>query len=148
MLPAWGALRIDKISKRHVIELLNSIVDRAPIKARRVHAYLSRFFKWCLKRDLITVNPMAGLERPGAETSRDRVLSDDELGRVWNAAGELQSFGPAIRLLILTGARREEIGKLKWSEIEGDTIKLSNGVAPRPACRITIPLSTSSASRY
>ena len=83
---------------------------------------------------------MAGMERPGTEASRDRVLSDDELAEVWNAAGELPSFGPLVKLLILTGARREEIGQLKWSEIAGDTIKLSNG-RTKTGVPQTIPLS-------
>ena len=83
---------------------------------------------------------MAGMERPGTEASRDRVLSNDELAKVWRAAGELPSFGSLVKLLILTGARREEIGQLKWSEIEGDTIKLSNG-RTKTGVPQTIPLS-------
>ena len=56
--------------------------------------------------------------------SRERVLSDDELAKVWHAADE----GPhrmAVRLLVLTGARREEVSQLKWCEIDGDNIVLA-----------------------
>ena len=66
---------------------------------------------------------MDGLECPVSATRRDRVLSDIELAKVWHAADD-GPFGRAIRLLILTGARREEIGQLKWSELAGDTINL------------------------
>ena len=46
LLPAWRGTRVDKIGKRDVIELLDSIADRgAPIMARRVQAYVSRFFR-------------------------------------------------------------------------------------------------------
>jgi integrase len=85
--------------------------------------------------------------KPQPEKSRDRVLSDEELKRVWEAAGEIGwPFGPIIRLLILTGARREEIGGLRWSEIKGDRIELSgdrtkNGkphIIPLSAPAITI----------
>ncbi len=141
VLPVWRGRRVDEIAKRDVNALLDFIIDRgAPIKARRVCAYLARFFKWCVDREVIQTNPMAGMERPGTEASCDRVLSDDELAEVWNAAGELPSFGPLVKLLILTGARREEIGQLKWSEIAGDTIKLSNG-RTKTGVPQTIPLS-------
>ena len=141
VLPAWRGKRVDEIAKRDVNALLDSIIDRgAPIKARRVFAYLARFFKWALDREIIKTNPMQGMQRPGTETSRDRVLSDGELAKVWNAAGELPMFGPIVRLLILTGARREEITQLRWSEIDGDTIKLSNG-RTKTGVPQTIPLS-------
>jgi integrase len=66
---------------------------------------------------------MTGLEKPGNEKSRDRVLTDAELIAVWNACEE-GPFGAAVRLLMLTGARVTEISALKWDELEGDTIKL------------------------
>jgi integrase len=144
VLPAWRGKRVDEITKRHVIELLDGITDRgAATKANRVFAYLRNFFGWCIKRDLLKASPMEGLDKPGKEVSRDRVLSDEELSRIWtHAAGgaELNGFGAITRLLILTGARREEIGQLRWSEIEGDTIHLANGRTKTGSAHI-IPLS-------
>jgi integrase len=73
--------------------------------------------------------------------SRDRVLSDDELAPVWCAACAMPApFGSAIRLLILTGARREEIGRLTWKEIQGDTIRLT-GERTKTDTAHAIPLS-------
>jgi integrase len=121
VLPAWGSRRVDKLGWRDVLDLVDRIADRGtPVMARRVHARLHRFFAWCVDRDIITSNPMAGHKKPGSETKRDRVLNDDELLAVWLGAEELGwPFGTAIRLLILTGARREEIGQLRWSETVG-----------------------------
>jgi integrase len=62
-------------------------------------------------------NPVAVTENPDEAVSRDLVLSDVELAQVWRAAGD-DNFGKVTRLLILTGCRREEIGGLKWSEID------------------------------
>ena len=94
-------------------------------------------------RGIIEANPAADLPKPGSETKRSRVLRHDELARVWKAAGEIGwPFGDAIRLLILTGARREEIGQLKWSEIEGDVIALG-GARTKNAEPHNIPLSDS-----
>ena len=128
VLPAWRGMRVDEIGKRHVIELLDAITDRgAATKANRVFAYLRTFFGWCVKRDLLKTSPMEGLDKPGTETSWDRVLTDAELASVWRGASELQGFGPIVKLLLLTGARREEIGQLRWSEIQDGMIQLSNG---------------------
>ena len=58
------------------------------------------------------------MEPPPAPASRDRVLSDEELGRVWLAAGQAgYPFGLFTRMLILTGQRREEVAALAWSEL-------------------------------
>ena len=49
-------------------------------------------------------------------------MRNEELAAVWEAAGKIKGFfGDAVRLLILTGSRREEIGGLRWSEINGET---------------------------
>ncbi len=126
LLPAWGNRPIQEIGRRDVLNLIDSIVDRgAVIMARRVQARLHRLFRWCVGRGIIAVNPVADLPKPGSETRRDRVLSDDELVQAWKGTETLGfPFGPAFQLLIVTGARREEIGRLKWSEIDGDTIRL------------------------
>ena len=124
VLPVWNGRPISTISKRDVIELLDGIIDRgAPGKARSVHAHLHRFFKWAVGREIIQVSPMEALECPVTANRRDRVLSDDELVTIWRAADN-GPFGDILKLLILTGARREEITQLQWAEIVGDTIGL------------------------
>jgi integrase len=64
---------------------------------------------------------MDGLERPTKPQSRDRVLTDEEWARVWRACDD-GPYGHAFKLLASTGLRREQVGRLRWSEIEGDTI--------------------------
>jgi integrase len=141
LLPAWRGKQVDKIDKRDVVELLDAITDRgAPIMARRVQAYVRRFFKWCVERDILKIDPTAGMPRVGNAKSRDRVLTDEELTKVWGGADNIGLFGTVIRLLILTGARREEITQLRWSEIKGDRIELSNGRTKNGESHI-IPLS-------
>ena len=140
VLPVWNGRLINTVSKRDVIELLDGIIDRgAPGKARSVHAHLHRFFKWAVSREIVPVSPMDGLECPVAANRRDRVLSDDELARVWHAADD-GPFGDILKLLILTGARREEITQLRWAEIVGDTISLPGERTKTGEARL-IPLS-------
>ena len=128
LLPVWSGRPITGIGKKDIISLIDGIMDRgAAVKANRVFAHLHRFFKWCISREIIATHPMNGLERPGAPASRERVLNDEELVKVWNGAGKVPVFGDVVKLLILTGARKEEIGALRWDEIQGDHILLANG---------------------
>ena len=120
VIPLWGQRSIADLARRDILDLIDGIVDRgSPIMARRVHAYLHRLFRWSVGRGIIAVNPMTDLPKPGSETRRDRVLTDKELVAVWRGAEQLGwPYGPRIQLLILTGARREEISALRWSELK------------------------------
>ena len=66
---------------------------------------------------------MATVDKPSGEASRERVLTDDEIVAVWKAS-EFEPYGSATRLLMLTGARLQEITRLRSSEVTGDTISL------------------------
>ncbi len=141
VIPIWGARPLAKIKRRDVIELLDAIVDRgAPTLARRVHAYLHRLFRWAATRDIIVASPMADLPKTGRENPRDRVLADHELARLWHACNGLgYPFGPLVRLLIFTGARRDEITSLRWEELDEDQIRLAGDRTKTGEPR-TIPL--------
>jgi integrase len=111
--------------------------------ANRVQSLLKRLFTWSLEREIIDVNPLLGLRPPAKERSRARLLDDDELARIWRAAGEVGwPYGPITRLLALTGARRREVGGLAWSELD-----LERATWVKPSARTksgkehTVPLS-------
>ena len=109
------------------MDAIDTIADRGHIAyARRLHARLHRLFRWAERRDIIPAksNPCSNIDKPGAEVERDRVLTDAELVKVWKAAGRVRGYGDAVKMLISTGARREEIGRLRWDEIDGDNIEL------------------------
>ena len=147
VLPAWEHRKVGDIGRRDVLDVIDAIVDRgAVVTARRVQAHLHRLFAWAIGRGITEMNPLAGLPKPGVETARKRVLDDDELLAVWRGAESLGwPFGYAFRLLILTGSRRSEIGQLRWSEIEGDTIKL-DGTRTKSGQEHVIPLSVAAAA--
>jgi integrase len=119
VLPTWGHRRIADVTRREILELIDAIADRGAVTlARRCHAHLHRLFRWSVGRGIIETSPMAYLPKPGAEVKRKRVLLDDELRLVWDAAQQIGwPMGSAIQLLILTCARRDEIGALQWREI-------------------------------
>jgi integrase len=94
---------------------------KAPI-AGRTMAYGRACYGWAVKRRRLALNPFAGLPAiEGGNPSRDRVLTDAEIGAIWRAAGAVgHPFGPIARLLLLTAQRREEVSALRWSELAAD----------------------------
>jgi integrase len=143
VLPLWGHRSIKEISRRDVLDLIDGIADRGAIgMARQVHSHLHRLFKWCIGRGIIEANPVADLPKPGAAIARDRVLNDAEIVAVWKAAAEVGwPYGPIMQLLLLTAARRDEIGSLRWVEIEQASIELSRDRTKTSEAR-SIPLSS------
>jgi integrase len=120
VLPRWCGRLVHEVSRRDVLDLLDRTVDRgAPVVANRVLAAVRKFFNWCVARDILAASPCAGVKPPTAERARDRVLSDDELKRVLQAADKIGgTFGPLVKLLALTGQRRDEIARLRREEVD------------------------------
>jgi integrase len=118
--PAWKQKLIKAVTKRDVLRLLDGIVDRgAPIMANRVRALLSKFFAWCVERDIIEFSPMVSIKPPSKETTRDRVLSDDEIALVLKACDAVGApFGPMVKMLFYTGQRRTEVAGARFAELE------------------------------
>jgi integrase len=134
-------LALAKLARRDVAAVLTAVASvKSGATANRVRASLSGFFAWAIREGLIDANPTAWTERRD-EISRSRVLTDSELSEIW-AALKGDFYGAIVRLLLLTGARREEIGALRWSEVDLDQALIS-----LPAERVknkrphTIPLS-------
>jgi len=112
------ALAITKIDRRTIAARLNELVaDRGPAAADRARAVLSAFFAWAMKEGLVETNPVIATNRPYDRKGRERFLSEQEIAQVWRAAGD-DAFGTIVKLLLLTGCRREEIGQLRWSEVD------------------------------
>jgi integrase len=116
----WADRLVPSIRRRDIIELLDESRERgATTTANRELAALSKFFAWCLEREIITTSPAVGIRKPAPERSRDRVLSNEELRVIWRAA-ELEGypFGEIVRLLLLTGQRRLEVAGASWPEFD------------------------------
>ena len=111
---------IDAVKRKDVATRLVVITrEHGSITAARARASLSAFFSWSMQMGYVEQNPVIGAVQPEDSKGRERVLSDAELAAVWRASGDTE-YGKIIRLLILTGARRAEIGGLRWSELDSD----------------------------
>jgi len=122
LLPKWRNRKAHEIKRADVLALLDAIVDRgAPVMANRTRALVSKIFNFGIKRGVVEVNPAAGVENPGHEHQRDRVLSEDEIRILWNTLESEQARVAAIfRLGLLTAQRRSEILGMRWSELDLD----------------------------
>jgi integrase len=89
------------------------------VTASRARSALSSLFVWAMGEGLAEANPVIGTNQPDTSEPRDRVLDDDELAAIWKASGDGE-FGKVLKLLMLLGARRQEIGGMRWSEIGRD----------------------------
>ncbi len=118
----WRGRRLSQIGRADVHELLDGIVERgSPVTANRALAWFRRMCSWAIERDLIEANPCAGIRAPAAETARDRTLGDDELAAVWRAASGLcEPYSAFVEILILSGARRNEVAEMRWQELDLD----------------------------
>jgi integrase len=113
----FDKLPIESIDRRAVAERLAAI-ERASggVAANRVRSALSAMFTWAIKEGLAASNPVIGTyKRP--EQVRDRVLSGEEVRRIWHAL-QIGEYGTIVKLLILTGQRANEIAALSWPEID------------------------------
>jgi len=120
ILPHFGDRIADTITRAEITRFIDEIARSSPVMGRNVLAHLSSFYGWALPRlDRLPGNPCRDAGRPPAPKSRDRVLSDIELGILWNVLdSEPAPFGPAIKLLILTGQRRSEVFDADRSEFD------------------------------
>src|SRR5262249_52692142 len=118
-------LRLSQIDRRRVAALLGEIETASGASSRNhARSAFSAFFNWCITEGLIDANPVAGTAKADAGGSRERVLAQEELRKLWRALDD-SAFSNIVRLLLLTGQRRNEIGKLQWSEVVGKQIVLA-----------------------
>jgi integrase len=121
-LKPWHGRRIEEITKGDVIRLIEAVAERgSPSTARLLLANLKGFYSWLLAQDMLAASPCTGLKPPNKAVQRERVLTDNEFRLVLKgAAGLRYPFGPIVHLLALTGARRDEVAGMRWSELQLD----------------------------
>jgi integrase len=98
-------------------QITKLLAENGSTVADHARTSLSTLFTWAMKEGLVDTNPVAATNRPSEPVSRDRVLSDAELREIWAACRD-DDYGRIIKLLLLTGQRREEISALRWSEVD------------------------------
>ena len=137
-VPVIGNKPLNDITRKDINAVLAPVKTKAATAAN-LFGVIRRLLRWAVEQEDLERSPIEGVKGPKPPPSRDRVLDDAELLLVWKASDALgYPFGPLIRLLILTGARREEIAALEWAEIDREACvwvlppsRSKNGVAAR-----------------
>lgn len=121
LLKAWKPLHarpIGDISRADIAARLVTLASGgATVAPGAARGALSSLFAWATREGLVEANPVINTNRPALPRARDRVLTDAELIEVWRACRD-DDFGRIVRLLILSGQRREEVAGMQWSEID------------------------------
>lgn len=110
-----------EVGRAAIVKLLDGISrDSGQVAGNRVWSSLSAMWVWGLRSGTIEgESPVAHVPKPGSEAPRERVLTDAELALVWQATAGDHDHDRIVRLLMLTGARREEMAGMGWEEVEG-----------------------------
>lgn len=125
--PVIGDRPIRQIERFEITRLLDAITEaNGAGMAKLTLAIVRRIMSWHATRDSRFVSPMVAGMGPSKATgaSGSRVLVDDELRAIWAASEAPEQFHAVVRLLLLTAARREEIGAMRWDELKGDLWRL------------------------
>ncbi len=117
--PAWRDRKLGDIKRAEIRDLINGL--EGEVLPNRVLATIKTVFGYAIKQDWIETSPADRIDKPKAEPKRSRVLSMDEIGRVWGAAGLLgYPVGPWARILLLTAQRRTEVAGMRWADLDLD----------------------------
>jgi integrase len=135
-------LSLAEIDRRAVAVLLGQVETASgPIARNRMRSNLSAFWRWAIQEGLCETNPVQATAKANESGGRERVLTQEELCTLWRGLGD-DVFSEIVRLLLLTAARRDEIGRLSWPEV---SIPKRQIVLPANRCKNgrehTIPLS-------
>lgn len=115
--PKLGELRVEDVDRRAIRKLLNDMLDRGiGAQTNRTHAVIRQVLAYAVAEERIAANPAVGIDKPAVEKPRSRVLSDDELGRLW---GVLEEWPDDARAPMVDGeGRRLYVGRALRIAIE------------------------------
>jgi integrase len=138
-----GATLADSVRRADIKVMLRKIAKDSPIYANRALALIRASYRWGADEDLVKADATAGLRMPGPKKSRDRVLTGDEVRKVWHAVDSLgRVVAGAVKVMLLCGTRRSETLTARWSDfdLEGEKIWHIPGTSRKGGENLTVPL--------
>ena len=146
VLPAWGDRSVRDLTRRDVRALIERIADRAPVMANRTLAVVRKMLNFAIDHDWTDANPAARVKKPAPEVSRERVLDDDEIRRLWRVLSHFpttaerpapgrkamkgsdkdpicpvsEAHAVLLKLRLLTAQRGGEVARMRWADLDLD----------------------------
>lgn len=133
VVPRLGKKLLVELRRADVVELLDDLQNKRGFtdQCDRVLTTIKHMLNWSVEREWIEINVVQPIKKRFKSDSRDRVLSDDELKAIWTVADGLPDPSRGIvKMLLLTGQRRDEIREMEWAEVD-----LEKGIWVLPAAR-------------
>jgi integrase len=124
IIPKLGNKCVGEVTRADVVDFLDYLDREHGLRHQinRCRATLRAIFAYAIERELIAVNPVNGVSKRKVEIPRDRTLADNELRAFWQATNKLPELPRAyFRVILLTGARRNEVREMAWSELDLDS---------------------------
>lgn len=119
-LPKLRYEKLHQIPTHTVTKIIDGLLD-TPSEAMHAYAAARLLFRWAVQRRLLAKSPLEGVPAPSKAIPRARVLSPEELAKVFFAAkAEQSSFGSIVQLLILLGQRCGETARLTAEMVDFD----------------------------
>lgn len=126
ILPVWEKHKVNSITRRDAVLMIDEVRKRAPITANRLQSVLVRMFNFASERGIIDFSPLVGMRR-GKEKARARVLTDEEIKKLWNCLDleriDIDMFRLiklALKTILLTGQRPGEVVSMRWDQVQDD----------------------------
>jgi integrase len=143
ILPALGERKIATVDTADIERLHAAVSRRAPVRANRMLAVVGKMFNLAVKWKLHSDSSARGVQK-NREHQRRRYLKPDELARLMEALATdpNQDVADALRLLLLTGARKGEVINARWDQFDFAAGKWTKPhTATKQKCEHTVPLS-------
>lgn len=144
LVKPYGERALSDLTRTDILRVLDDIEAQGyTTAANRTLALAKTYFRWCIERGLIDQSPAAHIRPPSKEVSRDRVLTETELRRVWVAAVDAgYPYGDIVRLLMLTAQRRNEVASMRWDELDLESRVWTISASRNKSARLhAVPLS-------
>ena len=118
----FGSTKLCELSPHDLQKKLDRIRN-TPAEQQHAFVVVRAFVRWAHRKHYLDINPMERMRAPHSYVPRDRILSKEELRKIWRSSGD-DTFGKIVKLLIITGQRVGEITKLTGSMVDKETITL------------------------
>ncbi|KQM13892.1 site-specific integrase [Novosphingobium sp. Leaf2] len=123
LVPKWGTMRLDEIKSQAVATwLAEKRKVLAPASVEKLRVTLNRMFELAAEWQMpgASPNPVRSVKRLKFNNKREKYLTADEAKRLLSAcdASLCKQLGSIVRLLLLTGARKQELLRAKWSDVD------------------------------
>lgn len=122
VIPALGSTKVLEVRKRDLLDLIEAKADAGYLaQSTQLLAVVRKMFNWAVESDYLETSPAAGVKPRAKPSKRDRVLTDEEIRRIWDQVA-VADVHPATRsilqLLFLTGQRSGEVCGIRLSEVD------------------------------